>query len=43
MGSICSGGRYDNLAEYYTNKAPARGGISIGLTRLFYVLGSRGC
>ncbi len=38
IGSICSGGRYDNLAEYYTNKQLPGVGISIGLTRLFYVL-----
>lgn len=38
IGSICSGGRYDNLAEYYTNKNLPGVGISIGLTRLFYVL-----
>ena len=42
VGSICSGGRYDNLAEYYTNKALPGVGISIGLTRLFYVLGEQG-
>ena len=39
IGSICSGGRYDNLAEYYTDKKLPGVGISIGLTRLFYVLG----
>jgi len=38
IGSVCSGGRYDNLAEYYTNKQLPGVGISIGLTRLFYVL-----
>ena len=38
LGSVCSGGRYDNLAEYYTNKTLPGVGISIGLTRLFYVL-----
>lgn len=37
-GSVCSGGRYDNLAEYYTKKSLPGVGISIGLTRLFYVL-----
>ncbi len=41
IGSICSGGRYDNLAEYYTNKKLPGVGISIGLTRLFYVLGEQ--
>ncbi len=35
IGSICSGGRYDNLAEYYTDKKLPGVGISIGLTRLF--------
>ncbi len=40
--SICSGGRYDNLAEYYTDKPLPGVGISIGLTRLFYVLGEQG-
>ncbi|MCI9443872.1 MAG: histidine--tRNA ligase [Oscillospiraceae bacterium] len=38
IGSICSGGRYDNLSEYYTDKILPGVGISIGLTRLFYVL-----
>jgi len=38
IGSICSGGRYDSLAEYYTDKQLPGVGISIGLTRLFYVL-----
>ena len=38
IGSVCSGGRYDNLAEYYTNKKLPGVGISIGLTRLFYQL-----
>ena len=42
IGSVCSGGRYDNLAEYYTNKQLPGVGISIGLTRLFYVLGEQG-
>lgn len=42
VGSICSGGRYDNLAEYYTEKKLPGVGISIGLTRLFYVLGEQG-
>lgn len=35
LGSICSGGRYDNLTEYYTDKVLPGVGISIGLTRLF--------
>ena len=38
LGSICSGGRYDDLAGYYTDKKLPGVGISIGLTRLFYVL-----
>jgi len=42
IGSVCSGGRYDNLAEYYTDKALPGVGISIGLTRLFYVLDEQG-
>ena len=42
IGSICSGGRYDNLAEYYTDKKLPGVGISIGLTRLFYVLQEQG-
>ena len=39
---MCSGGRYDNLAEYYTDRQLPGVGISIGLTRLFYVLGEQG-
>ncbi|MBR1659412.1 MAG: histidine--tRNA ligase [Oscillospiraceae bacterium] len=42
IGSVCSGGRYDNLAEYYTDKPLPGVGISIGLTRLFYVLQEQG-
>ena len=42
IGSICSGGRYDNLAEYYTEKQLPGVGISIGLTRLFFVLEDQG-
>ena len=38
IGSVCSGGRYDNLAGYYTDRQLPGVGISIGLTRLFYVL-----
>ena len=38
LGSVCSGGRYDNLAEYYTDKKLPGVGVSIGLTRLFYQL-----
>jgi len=42
IGSVCSGGRYDDLAEYYTDKKLPGAGISIGLTRLFYVLDEQG-
>lgn len=35
IGSVCSGGRYDNLAEQYTNRKFPGVGVSIGLTRLF--------
>ncbi len=42
IGSVCSGGRYDNLAGYYIDKALPGVGISIGLTRLFYVLDDQG-
>lgn len=38
LGSVCSGGRYDNLAEYYTNRKMPGVGISIGLSRLFFQL-----
>ena len=38
IGSICSGGRYENLAGYYTKKNLPGVGISIGFTRLFYNL-----
>ena len=42
IGSVCSGGRYDNLAGYYTDRQLPGVGISIGLTRLFYVLDEQG-
>ena len=42
IGSVCSGGRYDNLAGYYLEKQLPGVGISIGLTRLFYVLDEQG-
>lgn len=42
LGSICSGGRYDDLASYYTNVKLPGVGISIGLTRLFSQLQSLG-
>ena len=38
LGSICSGGRYDDLASYYTDKKMPGVGISIGLSRLFFQL-----
>ena len=42
IGSVCSGGRYDNLAEYYTDRKLPGVGVSIGLTRLFYKLNELG-
>ena len=42
IGSVCSRGRYDNLAGYYTERQLPGVGISIGLTRLFYVLDEQG-
>jgi len=36
FGSVCSGGRYDDLAQFYTDKKLPGVGISIGLTRLFW-------
>ncbi len=42
VGAICSGGRYDNLGSYYTEKQLPGVGIAIGLTRLFYVLQEQG-
>ena len=42
IGSVCSGGRYDNLAGYYTDKALPGVGLSIGVTRLFFVLSEQG-
>ena len=42
LGSVCSGGRYDDLAGYYTERKLPGVGISIGLTRLFYVLDEQG-
>lgn len=38
IGSICSGGRYDDLAGFYTKQKLPGVGVSIGLTRLFYQL-----
>ncbi len=42
VGSVCSGGRYDDLASYYTDAKLPGVGISIGLTRLFYALRQAG-
>ena len=42
IGSVCSGGRYENLATYYTDKKLPGVGISIGFTRLFYQLKEAG-
>jgi len=42
LGSICGGGRYDDLASYYTDEKLPGVGISIGLTRLFYQLNEAG-
>jgi histidyl-tRNA synthetase len=41
LGAVCSGGRYDNLADYYTDAKLPGVGISLGLTRLFYQLNER--
>ncbi len=38
VGSVCSGGRYDDLAGFYTDKKLPGVGLSIGVTRLFYIL-----
>lgn len=42
IGSVCSGGRYDDLASHYTTQKLPGVGISIGLTRLFYQLEEAG-
>jgi histidyl-tRNA synthetase len=42
IGSICSGGRYDDLASHYTKSRLPGVGISIGLTRLFFQLRDAG-
>jgi len=42
LGSVCGGGRYDNLSGYYTNTKLPGVGISIGITRLFYQLKEAG-
>ena len=38
LGSVCSGGRYDNLTEYYSTRKMPGVGISVGLSRLFFQL-----
>lgn len=42
VGSVCSGGRYDNLAEYYTDRKLPGVGVSIGVSRLFFILQDQG-
>ncbi len=42
IGAICAGGRYDNLAAYYTDRSLPGVGVAIGLTRLFFVLDDQG-
>lgn len=42
IGSICSGGRYNDLSGYYTDKKLPGVGMSIGLTRLFFILNDIG-
>ncbi len=42
IGSICSGGRYENLASHYTSQKLPGVGMSIGLTRLFSILQEEG-
>ncbi|KKS27474.1 MAG: histidyl-tRNA synthetase, histidyl-tRNA synthetase, partial [candidate division WWE3 bacterium GW2011_GWC1_42_102] len=42
FGTICGGGRYDNLTEYFTSQKLPGVGVSIGLTRLFDQLSERG-
>ena len=42
VGSVCGGGRYDDLAEYYTDRKMPGVGISLGLTRLFFILQDQG-
>src|SRR5574344_275499 len=38
IGSVCSGGRYENLTSYYSDKKLLGVGVAIGLSRLFYQL-----
>ncbi len=42
IGSVCSGGRYDDLAGYYTSSRLPGVGISVGFTRLFWQLREAG-
>ena len=42
LGSVCSGGRYENLADYYTERKLPGVGVSIGLSRFFYQLNKAG-
>ena len=42
IGSICSGGRYNDLSGYYTDRNLPGVGMSIGLTRLFFILNDIG-
>ena len=42
VGSVCSGGRYDDLAGYYTDKKLPGVGVSIGVSRLFFILQDQG-
>ena len=42
VGSVCSGGRYDDLAAYYTDRKLPGVGVSIGLSRLFFILQDQG-
>lgn len=42
IGSVCSGGRYDDLANNFTNNKYPGVGLSIGLTRLFYQFNEAG-
>ncbi|MBP5647998.1 histidine--tRNA ligase [Candidatus Saccharibacteria bacterium] len=41
IGSVCGGGRYDNLTKHFSNKSFPGVGGSIGLTRLFYILNEK--
>ena len=42
VGSVCSGGRYDDLAGYYTDRKLPGVGVSIGVSRLFFILQDQG-